>query len=155
MAGMMVTGEFPSKRPVARSFDVPLICALNKHLPLVPHICVSESGQHWFRKWLIAYSAPSHFLNQCWVIVKWTLRNKLQWNFAQNTKLFIHENASENTVCDMAVILSRGGDLQSQWYNAAWWQPISLCDMFVNRGALSPRFPIILDNTVADNVMNM
>ena len=25
------------------------------HLPLVPHICVSESGQHWF-KWLGAYS---------------------------------------------------------------------------------------------------
>ena len=39
------------------------------HLPLVWHICVSESGQHWFRKWLVAYSAPSHYLNQCWVIV--------------------------------------------------------------------------------------
>ena len=23
---------------------------------------------------------PSHYLNQCWVIVSWTLRNKLQWN---------------------------------------------------------------------------
>ena len=23
------------------------------------------------------YSAPSHYLNQCWVIVNWTLRNKL------------------------------------------------------------------------------
>ena len=38
----------------------------------------------------------------------WTLRNKLQWNFNQNTKLFIHENASENIVCKMAAILSRG-----------------------------------------------
>ena len=32
---------------------------------------------------------PSHYLNQCWIIVNWTLRNKLLWNFNQNTKLFI------------------------------------------------------------------
>ena len=29
---------------------------------------------------------PNHYLNQCWVIVNWILRNKLQWNFNQNTK---------------------------------------------------------------------
>ena len=38
------------------------------HFPLVPHICVSEMGRHWFRYWLVAYSAPSHYLKQCWVI---------------------------------------------------------------------------------------
>ena len=31
--------------------------------------------------------APSHYLNQHWTIVSWTLRYKLQWNFNQNTKL--------------------------------------------------------------------
>ena len=36
-------------------------------------------------------------------------RNKLQWNFNQTTKFFIHENASETIVCEMAAILSRGG----------------------------------------------
>ena len=77
------------------------------HLPLVSRIWVSESGQHWFRKWLVAYSAPRHYLNQCWVIVNWTLRNKRQWNFNQNEKKFIHENAPENIVCEMAAILSR------------------------------------------------
>ena len=41
--------------------------------PPVPHICVSELGQHWFRWWLGAYSAPSHYLNQCLNIVNWTL----------------------------------------------------------------------------------
>ena len=41
------------------------------HLPLVLHICVSELGQHWFR------SAPSHYLNQRWLIINWTLHNKL------------------------------------------------------------------------------
>ena len=33
------------------------------HVPLVLHICVSESGQHWFRLWLVAYLAPSLYLN--------------------------------------------------------------------------------------------
>ena len=43
-------------------------------LPLVPHIWVSESGQHCFRKWLAAYSEPSHYLNQCRFVVNWTIR---------------------------------------------------------------------------------
>ena len=42
------------------------------------------------------------------VIVDWTIRNKLQWNFNLNSNIFIHENACENVVCDMAVILSGG-----------------------------------------------
>ena len=42
---------------------------------------------------LVACSVPSHYPNQCWLIVNWTLRNKLQWNSNRKTKLFIHENA--------------------------------------------------------------
>ena len=34
-----------------------------------------ESGQQWFRKWLVAYSAPSHYLNQIWVIVNSHIRH--------------------------------------------------------------------------------
>ena len=37
--------------------------------------------------------------------------NKLQWNFNQNTKLAIHEKASESIVCEMADILSGGDEL--------------------------------------------
>ena len=43
----------------------------------MPHICVSEFGQHRYRQWLDAFSAPSNYLIQCLVIVKWTLRNSL------------------------------------------------------------------------------
>ena len=43
-------------------------------------------------------SVPSHYLNQCLIIVNWTLWNKPPWNFYQNTKLFIHKNASDNVV---------------------------------------------------------
>ena len=62
-----------------------------------------------------AYSAPSHYLNQCWVIVNRTLRKKVQWNFNQNTKLFIHENASENIVCEMAAVLFRGSRVKHDY----------------------------------------
>ena len=73
----------------------------------MPHICFSESDQHWFRSWLVVYTAPSHYLTQCWVIANWTLRNKLQC-VNQHTKRFIHKNASQYIVCEMAAILSRG-----------------------------------------------
>ena len=43
------------------------------HLVLVSHICISESGQHWFRWWLLVYSVLSHYLNRCWVMVNRTL----------------------------------------------------------------------------------
>ena len=58
-----------------------------------------QTNQHW--------TAPSHYLNQCWNIVNWTLRNKLQWNFNRNEYIFIRENPLENFVCEMASILSR------------------------------------------------
>ena len=38
-----------------------------------------------------AWSAPSHYLNQCWDIVNWTLRNKSQWNLNRNLYIFIQE----------------------------------------------------------------
>ena len=63
--------------------------------------------QHWFRWWLVAWSAPSHYLNQWWNIVNCTLRNKLQWNFNWNSNIFIQEYALEYVVCEMASILSR------------------------------------------------
>ena len=50
---------------------------------------------------------PSHYLNQCWDIVNWTLRKKLQWNINRNSNSFIQENAFENVVCEMAAILPR------------------------------------------------
>ena len=77
------------------------------HRPLVPHICVSELGHHWFRQWLVPWPAPSHYLNQCSLIVNKTCRNKLKWNLKQNTKLSIQENAFENVVRKMSAILSR------------------------------------------------
>ena len=61
-------------------------------------------NNHWFRQWLVAWSAPSHYLNQCWHILNWNLRNKLQWNLNRNPFIFIQENAFENVVWKMAAI---------------------------------------------------
>ena len=57
---------------------------------------------------IVACSAPSHYLNQCCIIINWTLGNKPQWNSNWNTKCFIHDNSFENVFCEMAAILSRG-----------------------------------------------
>ena len=46
-----------------------------------------QPNHHWFRKLLVAWLRPSHYLNQCCNVVNWTLRNKLQWNFNQNILL--------------------------------------------------------------------
>ena len=78
------------------------------HWGRVTHICVSrltitgsDNGLSPGRRQL------SHYLNQCWNIVNWTLRNKLQWQFNRNANILIHENAIERVVCKMASILSR------------------------------------------------
>ena len=83
------------------------------HLPLQPHICVSESDEHWFRKWLGAYSAPSHYLNQCLVIVYWKLRHTLQ--FKQDSNFFIQIDMFQNVVCQTVAIFSRWG---GRWVQA-------------------------------------
>ena len=51
--------------------------------------------------------APSQFLNQCWNIVNWTLRNKPQWNLNWNSYIFIEENVFENVIWKKAAILSQ------------------------------------------------
>ena len=80
-----------------------------------------ETIQHCFRQWLVAWPAPSHYLNQCWDVVNWTLRNKLQWNFHRNSYLFIQENAFENVVWKMTAIFSRPQCVNSLWPSNATW----------------------------------
>ena len=67
-----ITSEFPWQRVNNAELDSPVMISWPScliHLPLMPHPCVSELSQHWFRWWLVAWSAPSHYLNQCWNIV--------------------------------------------------------------------------------------
>ena len=76
------------------------------HWGQVTHICIGKLGHPWFRWCLVACLAPSHYLNQCGLIVDWPFRNKLQWNLIQNLHFFIKESACENVVCKMSAILA-------------------------------------------------
>ena len=50
------------------------------------YICVSRKTV------LVACSAPSHYLNQCWLIVNWNSGNKFQWQLYQkNVGFFIQK----------------------------------------------------------------
>ena len=60
-----------------KHFHVMTLWVLLTHCDWVTHIC-QENNHHWFRYWLVAWPAPSHYLNQCWNIVDWTLENKFQ-----------------------------------------------------------------------------
>ena len=84
----------------------------------MPHLWVAELGQHWFRWWLVAFWAPSHYLSRWWRTVNWTVRNKFQCNLHQN--LFVHENTFENVVRKKAAILLRG-----RWVN--WTHRENFC----------------------------
>ena len=68
------------------------------------------------------------------VFVNWTLKNKIQWNFNQNTKLFIHENAYVYIVWEMAAIFCPGrvneavtrthhpwNQSAKESFGATWW----------------------------------
>ena len=74
---------------------------LLKLLPHFPSACELThwgrvtTNHHWFKSWLVTWSAPSHYLNQCANIGNWNLRNNLQWNFNQNSCIFIQENRLE------------------------------------------------------------
>ena len=108
-----VTGDSLHKGPMTQSFDfVVVVIELKKLLILthwgrVTHICVSKLTIIGSDNGFVAWPAPSHYLNQCWIIVNWTLRNKLQWNLNRNSNIFIQENAFESVVCETAAILSR------------------------------------------------
>ena len=60
-------------------------------------------------------AGTSHYLNQCWNIINWTLRNKLQWNVYRNSCIFIQENECTNLAWEKAAILSR------PWYVKHCW----------------------------------
>ena len=77
------------------------------HWGRATHICISKPTITGSDNGLSPVPASSHYLNQWWNIVNWTLRNKLQWDFNQNSYIFIQEKVFENVVCEIAAILSR------------------------------------------------
>ena len=78
---------------------------------------------------VVAWPVPSHYLNQCWIIVNRNLRNKLRWNLKLNWYIFIQENACENVVCERRGHFIPGGrefnKLSRQSFQTYGWRGLS------------------------------
>ena len=62
------------------------------------YMCISELGYHWLRSWRVGCLVPSPYLTQCWLIVKWVLRNIFQWQLKQSTAMFTQENEFNSAI---------------------------------------------------------
>ena len=58
---------------------------------------------------------PSHYLNQCRLIMNYTLSKKLQGKFNRNTKVFCLENEFKNVACDISTPLFRSQCVSSSY----------------------------------------
>ena len=66
---------------------------------------------------IFVIAVPSHYLNQCWLIVNWTPENSFHWNINQSKTNSIQENVLEDVVWKTAVILFLPQRVKSLWYN--------------------------------------
>ena len=64
------------------------------------HICVTRHKYGLGACWM-----SNRCVNQCWLVLNWTIGNKFQWNLIKNTT--IQGEKSDNVVCKMAAILFR------------------------------------------------
>ena len=98
-------------------------------------------------------SAPSHYLNQCWVMLNWTLRNKLQWNFNKSfsfTKMHLKiSSAKWQPFCPRGDELSYTLSIKlihvfpdvittMSLCQSQWGGPPLSCDIQVSRAQLMP-----------------
>ena len=69
----------------------------------------SNKQEVWLHLWplLLTWLNFNPSMDKYCPIVNWTPWNKPQWNINRNSYIFIQENAFQNTVCEMAAILSR------------------------------------------------
>ena len=78
------------------------------HWGRVTHICISKLA-------IIGADYKNNYLDQCWNIINWTLRNKLQLNFNRDWYIYIQETIFEAVICRMAAILSWPHCINTLW----------------------------------------
>ena len=83
----------------------------------MPHICVNESGQHGFMYWLVACSAPSHYLNQCCTILS------IEPLGSNLNEILIKKQNSSLTKMHLKI-------------SSAKWRPFCSCLVFLNNPGL-------------------
>ena len=58
------------------------------HWSRVTFLRVGKLEHRWCKLWLIACSAPIHYLNQCWFVIYWMFGNTSRLNMSQNITIF-------------------------------------------------------------------
>ena len=76
---------------------------------------VTKLIYHWFRRWLFALSASSHYLNQCRKLSIGLLERNIN-DFLSTFLYIIQENAFEHVICGIAAILV----LVSMYLGMSW-----------------------------------
>ena len=82
----------------------PLSQLMLTHWGRATHICVSKLTIIASDNGLLLGWRQAIIWNNAGIL---SIRNKLQWNFNQNSDIFFQENALESVVCEMVSILSR------------------------------------------------
>ena len=65
---------------------------------IVPANEVVRGHRNGERASVCASVAPKHYLNQCWIIIHWPLKNKLQSNLNGNAMIFSCDQAALRTL---------------------------------------------------------
>ena len=103
------------RRPGDKPLSEPMIVGLPTHICITRPQWVNTLWPEDLHRWtgcslvqvmIWHCTTPSHYLNQCWLTINWTPRNKLQSKFNQNTQCLSQENSFENVVCKILAILS-------------------------------------------------
>ena len=89
------------------------------------------SGSEFIQVMACRLTAPSHYLNHCWLIVNWTLGNKLQRHFIQNkisfTKIHLKMSSAKwRPFCPGGDELK--GELWGLWYEFNVW---AMCYLWI------------------------
>ena len=72
-----------------------------------------------FKVMACCVTAPSHYFDQCCLIVNKIIRSKYHWNINQNTAIFIAKILLGNFICKMSAFLFRPKC-------SKWWTPACL-----------------------------
>ena len=87
------------------------------------------SDATWCRKtvlslvkwWSVAFSSPSYYLNQCWLIINRTHRDKRVWYFNQNALAYLKENTFDNALFKTTDVFLRYSCVNMFVYGRVLW----------------------------------
>ena len=85
------------------------------------YIMMTSISTWKIRQFLTHWGWVTHICVSKLPTIDWTLMNKFQWNFNQNSNIFIQENVFERVVCEMAAMLSGSQCVNSLWLRDAIW----------------------------------